>query len=80
MVSSPTPPSLANRELTRIGHEDLLLPTENSYLMWKKLSKAKAQLHLYPDSGHGFLWQYAEEFSKLVNNFLDEKTENLSRL
>jgi pimeloyl-ACP methyl ester carboxylesterase len=48
--------------------------------MYKKLSRAKAQLHLYPDSGHGFLWQYAEEFSTLVNNFLDERTESLSRL
>lgn len=62
------------------GHDDLLLPTDNSYLMWKKLSKAKGQLHLYPNSGHGFLWQYAEDFARLVNGFLDEREETLSRL
>ncbi|KAF2474462.1 alpha/beta-hydrolase [Lindgomyces ingoldianus] len=53
------------------GSDDLLLPTENSYVMWKKLSNTDAQLHLYPDSGHGFLYQYANQFTKLINNFLD---------
>lgn len=48
--------------------------------MWKKLSKAKAQLHLYPDAGHAFLYQYAAEFSKLVNDFLDQKEAPSSRL
>ncbi|KAM0548124.1 hypothetical protein ACHAPJ_010045 [Fusarium lateritium] len=62
------------------GSEDLLLPTENSYVMWKKLKNAKAQLHLYPDSGHGFLWQYADEFSKLINNFLGDEPRLSSRL
>ena len=31
----------------------------------------QAQLHLYPDSGHGFLYQYAEDFAALINGFLD---------
>ncbi|KAF5019952.1 hypothetical protein F66182_8030 [Fusarium sp. NRRL 66182] len=62
------------------GAEDLLLPTENSYLMWKKLKNAKPQLHLYPDSGHGFLWQYADQFSKLINDFLDDEPRLSSRL
>nr|CAD70723.1 conserved hypothetical protein [Neurospora crassa] len=51
------------------GCQDLLLPTENSYLMYKTLPNA--YLHLYPDSGHGFLYQYADHFSSLVNLFLD---------
>lgn len=38
--------------------------------MWQMLANANAQLHLYPDSGHGFLYQYAAEFSKLMNDFL----------
>ena len=66
-----------------IGNDDLLLPTENSILMWKKLSKKNAQLHLYPDAGHAFLYQYADEFSKLINDFLDKDHETpkaLSRL
>ncbi|KAF7563321.1 hypothetical protein G7046_g795 [Stylonectria norvegica] len=62
------------------GNDDLLLPTENSILMWKKLSKADAQLHLYPDAGHAFLYQYAIEFSRLVNDFLDDEPKTVSRL
>lgn len=38
--------------------------------MWKMLSSADARLHLFPDSGHGFLYQYADEFASLVNGFL----------
>lgn len=49
----------------------MLLPTENSIVMWRMLSRAAAQLHLYPDSGHGFLWQNAVPFAALVNTFLD---------
>ncbi|KAF7551981.1 hypothetical protein G7Z17_g4625 [Cylindrodendrum hubeiense] len=62
------------------GAEDLLLPTENSYLMWKKLNKANTQLHLFPNSGHGFLFQYADEFSKLINDFLDQEGKPQSHL
>ncbi|KAK3937432.1 putative aminoacrylate hydrolase-like protein [Diplogelasinospora grovesii] len=52
------------------GAEDMLLPTENSFLMYKLLPNA--HLHLYPDSGHGFLYQYADHFTALINMFLDE--------
>ncbi|KAH8714469.1 Alpha/Beta hydrolase protein [Ilyonectria robusta] len=62
------------------GAEDLLLPSENSYLMWKKLNKANAQLHLFPNCGHGFLFQYAQEFSKMINDFLDREEKPQSRL
>ncbi|EFY89059.1 hydrolase, alpha/beta hydrolase fold family [Metarhizium acridum CQMa 102] len=62
------------------GCNDLLLPTDNSILMWKKLGHANAQLHLYPDSGHGFLFQYATVFSGLINEFLDNVAEQTSRL
>ncbi|GJN67601.1 alpha/beta-hydrolase [Purpureocillium lilacinum] len=62
------------------GNEDLLLPTENSILMWKKLSSLGAQLHLYPDSGHGFLFQNAGPFSALINTFLDGAPDQASRL
>ena len=65
---------------TWLGSNDLLLPTENSILMWGKLSHADAQLHLYPDSGHGFLYQYADHFSRLVNSFLDQPAERTCRL
>lgn len=57
-----------------------MLPTENSILMWKRLRHADAQLHLYPDAGHGFLYQYAAPFSALVNSFLDSAGSRDSHL
>jgi pimeloyl-ACP methyl ester carboxylesterase len=50
--------------------------------MWRMLKHADAQLHLYPDSGHAFLYQYADHFASLVNAFLDQPhtTERVSRL
>ena len=54
------------------GSNDLLVPTENSITLWRKLVNADAHLHLYPDSGHGFLDEYHEHFARLVNEFLDE--------
>lgn len=52
------------------GSNDLLVPTHNSYVLWSKLTSADAQLHIYADSGHGFLDQYHDEFSRLLNEFL----------
>jgi pimeloyl-ACP methyl ester carboxylesterase len=54
------------------GSNDLLVPTENSIVMWKRLTNTDATLHLYPDSGHGFLNEYHVQFSRLVNEFLDD--------
>lgn len=54
------------------GSNDLLVPTENSIVLWKGLKNTDATLHLYPDSGHGFLDEYHVQFSRLVNEFLDE--------
>lgn len=58
----------------------MLLPSENSYLMWKMLKNANAQLHLFPNCGHGFLFQYGEEFAKMINDFLDREGNPQSRL
>ena len=38
------------------GNEDLIAPTINSYLLYQRIPAA--QLILYPDSGHGSLFQY----------------------
>ncbi|KAL7795863.1 Alpha/Beta hydrolase protein [Trichoderma ceciliae] len=51
----------------------------NSILIWKMLSFADARLHLFPDSGHGFPYQYADEFAKLVNDFLGANSSSSSR-
>ncbi|MFD8932485.1 alpha/beta fold hydrolase [Streptomyces mirabilis] len=51
------------------GDSDILMPPKNSHLLAKYLPNA--QLSIYPDSGHGFLFQYAVKFGKQVNAFLD---------
>jgi hypothetical protein len=51
---------------------DMLVPHENSYLLWQMLANSDAYLHLYPDSGHGFLNEYHQHFAGMVNAFLDE--------
>jgi pimeloyl-ACP methyl ester carboxylesterase len=53
------------------GDNDILIPTVNSWVMFKKLTNADAHLHLFPDVGHGFLNEYAGQFSELINIFLD---------
>jgi pimeloyl-ACP methyl ester carboxylesterase len=48
------------------GSQDTMLPANNAYAMFKGLSK----LVLYPDSGHGALFQYHEIFVSHVRTFL----------
>lgn len=50
------------------GDNDAMVPTENSYLLAEYLPNAK--LSIYPDAGHGFLFQYPVEFAAEVNAFL----------
>jgi pimeloyl-ACP methyl ester carboxylesterase len=50
------------------GDNDLLIPTENSVELARILPNA--HLHIYPDSGHGFLFQHAELFASHVALFL----------
>ncbi|PBC24688.1 MULTISPECIES: alpha/beta hydrolase [unclassified Mesorhizobium] len=51
------------------GSRDTMLPADNAYAMFKALSNA--QLVLYPDSGHGALFQYHELFVGHVRTFLE---------
>jgi pimeloyl-ACP methyl ester carboxylesterase len=50
------------------GDTDKLIPTPNSYLLAEHLPNAT--LKIYPDAGHGFLFQYTEDFAVEVNKFL----------
>lgn len=50
------------------GSNDIMLPTENSYVMFTHLKDAK--LILYPDAEHGALFQYAEDFVYQTTRFL----------
>jgi pimeloyl-ACP methyl ester carboxylesterase len=51
------------------GSNDTMLPAENAYTMFKAMSNA--YLMLYPDSGHGALFQHHEAFVSHVRTFLD---------
>jgi pimeloyl-ACP methyl ester carboxylesterase len=51
------------------GSQDTMLPANNATAMFKELSNA--QLILYPDSGHGALFQHHEMFVSHVRAFLD---------
>jgi pimeloyl-ACP methyl ester carboxylesterase len=50
------------------GDNDRMVPTPNSRLLADRLPDARLQL--YPDAGHGFLFQYPAEFSAEVEAFL----------
>jgi pimeloyl-ACP methyl ester carboxylesterase len=50
------------------GSNDIMVPTVNSYLLAGHLPDA--ELIIYPDAGHGFLFQYPHEFAAEVNHFL----------
>jgi pimeloyl-ACP methyl ester carboxylesterase len=61
--------SLFQPVLVADGESDILMPAKNSHLLAEYLPNA--QLHIYPDAGHGFLYQYAVKFGTEVNTFLD---------
>lgn len=50
------------------GSNDTMLPSTSSYEMYKILKNAK--LVMYPDSNHGAIFQYHEQFVNDVNTFL----------
>ena len=52
------------------GSDDTMLPASNAYLMFKQLKNG--QLILYPDAGHGALFQYSERFVDHALLFLNE--------
>lgn len=51
------------------GSNDLIIPTVNSYVLYQHIPNA--HLSLYPDSGHGALFQYRAQFASEVNAFLN---------
>ncbi|WP_035053599.1 alpha/beta fold hydrolase [Andreprevotia chitinilytica] len=51
------------------GINDVMIPAFKSYVMAQALPQAK--LVLYPDAGHGFLFQYGQAFAREVLVFLE---------
>jgi pimeloyl-ACP methyl ester carboxylesterase len=72
----PDPSKLARLDgitqptLVAAGDDDKMMLTENSRLLTQHLPSAR--LSIYPDSGHGFLDQYPEQFGEAVRAFLDD--------
>lgn len=50
------------------GNHDIMLPTINSYILSQRIPRA--QLVVYPDSGHGSLFQYPSLVVSHVSRFL----------
>jgi pimeloyl-ACP methyl ester carboxylesterase len=50
------------------GNNDVMISTINSFLMAQRLKDSL--LIIYPDSGHDFLFQYAEQFARHTLEFL----------
>jgi pimeloyl-ACP methyl ester carboxylesterase len=59
-ISQPT--------LVANGDNDIVVPTENTYRLAQHIPNATVSI--YPDAGHGFLFQYPEAFGAEVNKFL----------
>ena len=55
------------------GDKDMQVPTENSYDMHAKINDINdSKLIIYPNAGHGSIFQYADEFSKELIAFLED--------
>lgn len=52
------------------GDQDRMVPTLNSWLAFQRIPNA--ELVLYPDSGHGFHYQYPDAFVEHATRFLDK--------
>ena len=59
---------ITQRTLVVNGHDDIMVPTVNSFVLQQKLSDAR--LMLFPDSGHGSHFQFPQEFAEAAVRFL----------
>ena len=57
------------------GSDDVMVPTINSYILQQNIPNA--QLILYPDSGHGALFQYPDLFVSHARTFLNDQGSGL---
>jgi pimeloyl-ACP methyl ester carboxylesterase len=55
------------------GDNDRMVPTHNSHLLADRLPDAR--LRIYPNAGHGFLFQYPSAFATEVEAFLSPSNE-----
>lgn len=64
-------PTITNEVLVTTGRNDVMCPTPNSFILSQRLPNA--YFLVYPDSGHGHLFQFASLYTKQVTEFLDGK-------
>ena len=57
------------------GNHDVMIPTINSYHLSQNIPRA--QLIIYPDSGHGAIFQFADLFVAHARLFLDSSIDPL---
>jgi pimeloyl-ACP methyl ester carboxylesterase len=46
----------------------MMIPSTNSNILGRQLPNARVRI--YPDAGHGFLFEWPREFAVLVSEFL----------
>jgi pimeloyl-ACP methyl ester carboxylesterase len=66
---------IRNPTLVIQGDNDLMIPTKLSHLVAGLIPDA--QIRIYPDAAHGFLFQYPSEVAAAVNEFLTADDENV---
>ncbi|MEK6424421.1 MAG: alpha/beta hydrolase [Burkholderia gladioli] len=59
---------IGHRTLVTNGDNDIMIPTSNSHLLAEGLQDAT--LIIYPNAGHGALFQYAADYTAHVRTFL----------
>jgi len=64
-------PAIRSPTLVVTGTDDVIIPPENSVLLARRISGAR--LVQFPDGGHGFMYQFPDEFSFVVLSFLAER-------
>ena len=77
MARDYPPPAAMQRPVTGVvtvalvvnGHHDVMIPTLNSYTLSQHIPRA--QLIIYPDSGHGVAFQFPELFVAHGRMFLE---------
>lgn len=60
---------LKMKVLIMTGSDDKIVPTSRSWELMKGIEHA--QLIVYPQSGHGFMWSYPEKVGHDINDFLN---------
>lgn len=65
---------IAHPTLVVNGFHDEMIPVRNSY--WLSENLPNAVLLIYPDSGHGSLFQFAGEFARQVSAFLASTSDS----